>query len=148
MPPTLVVCVGNRFRRDDGAGPEAAARLRPVLSSDTRLVVCDGNVVALLDDWREAESVVIIDATSSGRPPGTIETFDPHEGPLPATFSRSSTHAFGVAQALELARTLGRLPPRVIVYGIEGVDFMPGEGLSPRVAAAVSEVVSRVATLA
>jgi hydrogenase maturation protease len=141
-----VICVGNRFRRDDGAGLEAAARLRPVLTSDTRLVVCEGNVVALLDDWREAQDVVIIDATSSGRAPGTIQTFDPHTGPLPATFSRSSTHAFDVAQALELARALGRLPPRVIVYGIEGVDFAPGEGLSSCVDAAVSDVVSRLAT--
>ena len=34
----------------------------------------------------------------------------------------SSTHALGLAEAMELARALGRLPP-VIVYGIEGKTF-------------------------
>ena len=64
--------------------------------------------------------------------------------PLPAVFSRSSTHSFGVAEAVELARALGRLPARVVVFGIEGRDFTPGEGLSPDVDAAVDEVVRRV----
>ena len=146
-PSTVVICVGNRFRRDDGAGPKAAERLQPLLTGGTRLEVCDGNVAALLDDWHDAERVIIVDVTSSGSAPGTIRTFDPYEGPLPALFSRSSTHAFGVAQALELARALGRLPARVVVFGIEGADFTPGEGLSPCVDAAVSELVGRVAML-
>ncbi len=59
-------------------------------------------------------------------------------------FSRSSTHSFGVAEAVELARALGRLPARIVVFGIEGRDFAQGEGLSPDVDAAVDEVVRRV----
>ena len=43
----------------------------------------------------------------------------------PASF-RSSTHAFGVGDAVELARALGRLPRRVVVYGVEGADFAAG----------------------
>jgi hydrogenase maturation protease len=65
--------------------------------------------------------------------------------PETSAFSRSSTHSFGVAEAVELARALGRPPARVVVFGIEGRDFTPGEGLSPDVGAAVDEVVRRVA---
>jgi hydrogenase maturation protease len=36
------------------------------------------------------------------------------------------------------------LPNRLVVYGIEGADFGLGEGLSPEVAAAVPQVVSRL----
>jgi hydrogenase maturation protease len=64
--------------------------------------------------------------------------------PLPAGVFRSSTHAFGVGDAVELARALGRLPRRVVVYGVEGAGFESGAPLSPAVAAAVDDVVSRL----
>lgn len=43
-----------------------------------------------------------------------------------------------------MARTLGRLPEHVVVFGIEGERFDLGEELSERVAAAVPEVVTAV----
>jgi hydrogenase maturation protease len=55
-----------------------------------------------------------------------------------------STHAFGVGEAIELARALGRLPRRVLVYGVEGREFAAGEGLSPAVAAAVEPLVAEL----
>src|SRR5215207_5591238 len=55
-----------------------------------------------------------------------------------------STHAFGVADAIELARTLGRLPARLEIYTIEGADFTAGAGLSPPVAAAVNALTRRI----
>jgi hydrogenase maturation protease len=64
--------------------------------------------------------------------------------PLPALFSRVSTHAFGVAEAIELARALGQLPPALVVYGVEGATFEAGAGLSAAVAAAVPQVVAQV----
>jgi hydrogenase maturation protease len=103
-----------------------------------------GDFPSLLDDWQGAEAVVLIDATSSGAEPGTICRYEAHARPLPAAFSRSSTHSFGVAEAIELARALGRLPPRLVVFGIEGRDFGPGIALSPDVDSAVDEVVRRV----
>ena len=68
----------------------------------------------------------------------------PTQQPIAREFFRFSTHAFGLAEAVELARALGRLPPRLIVYGIEGKSFEAGVGLSPEVGAAVQEVVERV----
>jgi hydrogenase maturation protease len=46
-----------------------------------------------------------------------------------------------VAEAIELARTLGELPPRMLVYGVEGADFAAGITLSLVVAGAVDTVV-------
>ena len=57
-------------------------------------------------------------------------------GPLPAR--TLSTHGFGVADAIELARSLGRLPERLDVYAIEGADFGHGDELTPAVAGAVA----------
>jgi len=141
---TLIVGAGNTFRRDDGAGLVIARRLRGTLPGDVRVLVKEGDFASLLDDWQGADAVVVIDATSSGSEPGTIRRYEAHERPLPSVFAPSSTHSFGVAEAVELARALGRLPARVVVFGIEGRDFAPGEGLSADVDAAVDEVVRRV----
>lgn len=139
----LVIGVGNPFRRDDAAGRIAVRRLRGRgVTVEAR--EHDGEGTSLMESWQGADVVVLIDATSSGGPPGTVHRFDGGAGPLPAVVRRDSTHAVGLPEALELARTLGRLPPRLIVYGIEGRAFDAGEGLSPEVERAVDEVVGRV----
>jgi hydrogenase maturation protease len=91
--------------------------------------------------WREADVAVVIDAVSSGAEPGTVHRFDATSAPLPARLRGStSSHALGLAEAIELGRTLGRLPGRLIVYGIEGERFEAGTELTPAVAAAVEAV--------
>ena len=143
-PSTVIVGAGNTFRRDDGAGLAAARRLRGTLSDDIPVLIKEGDCASLLDDWQDADAVVAIDAMSSGSEPGTIRRYDAHERPLPSVFSRSSTHAFGIAEAIELARALGRLPQTTIVYGIEGANFDTGETLSSAVEAAAARVADAV----
>jgi hydrogenase maturation protease len=57
-----------------------------------------------------------------------------------------SGHAFGLAQVIELARALGRLPPSLVIYAIEGRQFAPGSLPSARVRRAV-RVVERMLLL-
>ena len=97
-----------------------------------------------MEAWEGAALVLLIDATRSGSPPGTIHRFDAHAEPLPSRFFHYSTHAFSVAEAVELARALDQLPPRLIVYGIEGKNYTAGEGLSPEVEKAADSVIPRV----
>jgi hydrogenase maturation protease len=111
---------------------------------DIRVLARDGDFVSLLDDWQGADAVVLIDAMSSESMPGTIRRYDAHDQGLPSAFARSSTHAFGLPEAIELARALGRLPLRIVVFGIEGRDFTAGAGLSPDVDRAIDEVVRLV----
>jgi len=100
----------------------------------------EGECSPLVDLWSGFESVVLVDACASGAAPGTVLRFSADDAPLPARGMRSSTHAFGVPEAIELGRSLGRLPASVQVIAVEGLDFGPGEGLSPPVAAAVAAV--------
>lgn len=129
----LVIGVGNAARGDDAAGLITARRLGGLEH--------EGDPVALLEVWRDAEMAVVIDAVSSGVEPGTVHRFDATAAPLPAQVrGSSSTHALGLAEAIELGRTLGRLPRQLIVYGIEGERFEVGGELTPAVAAAVEAV--------
>jgi hydrogenase maturation protease len=97
-----------------------------------------------MEAWAAAQQVIIIDATASGAAPGTIHRLDAQAQPIPAEFFHYSTHDFGVAEAIEMARVLGRLPASLIIYGIEGSTFDFGAELTPAVAQAVPEVVQRI----
>ena len=143
MSDTLVIGLGNSWRGDDGAGPAVARSLRDEVPA--RVHVYEGEPVGLIEDWASADAVIVVDAVSSGAPPGTIHRLDPLAEPIPAALSQGSTHAFGLAETIELARALDRLPPRLTVYGIEGERFTAGEELSGRVRAAVDELVGELA---
>jgi hydrogenase maturation protease len=144
MPAALIVGVGQPLRRDDAAGLAASRRLQAAAGPAVRIVTCESDCTALVDMFTGVDVAIIVDAMSSKRAPGTIHRFEAHAGPLPTACSRSSTHAFGVAEAVELARALGQLPPRVIIFGIEGADFGFGDGLSPAIDTAVDEVVTQI----
>ena len=102
--------------------------------------VYEGEPVGLIEEWTGADGVIVVDAVSSGAPAGTIHRLDPLSAPIPAALSQGSTHAFGLAETIELARALDRLPDRLLVYGIEGERFEAGDELSPPVSAAVDAV--------
>jgi hydrogenase maturation protease len=139
----LVIGVGNRYRSDDRAGLEVARRLHGAGTFEVR--ESEGEPLGLIDVWEGADAAIVVDAVSSGAAPGTIHRLDASAKALPANIGGApSTHAVGLGEAIELGRTLGRLPGKLIVYGIEGERFNAGEELSPRVAAAVEEVVERV----
>ena len=137
----LIIGIGNEYRGDDAVGLIVARRLKERLADSVIVLEQSGDGAALMEAWRGAETVIIIDAVMSGAAPGTIHRFDASAQPLPKGAFRCSTHAFGVAEAIELARALGDLPQRLVVYGIEGKNFAAGVGLSAEVEKAAGETV-------
>ncbi len=97
-----------------------------------------------MEAWKGADAVILIDAARSGAPPGTIHRLDPIRQPLRTGMFQDSTHAFSIPQAIELGRALNQLPPRIVVYGIEGRDFSAGTKISPEVQAALPEVAAQI----
>jgi hydrogenase maturation protease len=140
----VVIGVGNTFGGDDAAGLAAVEQLAARLPAGVRVTACEQEPSRLVDTWQGASAAVVVDAVSSGAEPGTVHRFDASTEPVPARAFRSSTHAFGVGEAIELSRALGRLPERVLVYGIEAAEFQPGAGLSRAVDAALGDVVDAV----
>jgi hydrogenase maturation protease len=140
----VVIGGGNPYRGDDAAGLAVAARLRDRAPAGVTVVECEQEPTRLLDAWEAADVALVVDAAASGAPPGTVHRFDGAAGAVPERVFRSSTHAFGVGDAVELARALDRLPPRLVVYGVEGADFTAGAPLSGPVADAVERVAAQV----
>jgi len=140
----VVLGVGNEYRGDDAVGLAVVRALEGRVAAGVALLEVEQEPTRLLDAWAGADVALVVDAAASGAPPGTVHRFDASDDPVPARVFRSSTHAFGVGDAVELARTLGRLPRRIVVFGIEGADFGAGAPLSDAVAAAVDAVAAGI----
>jgi hydrogenase maturation protease len=141
----LVVGVGNIFRGDDGAGPAVASRLRDLVLPSVTVLEQSGEGTTLMAAWEGKAYVIVVDAMQSGTEPGTVHRLDVTNKPIPAQFSTHfSGHAFGVAGAVEMARLLGSMPHQLVVYGIEGLDFATGQGLSDAVERGVATAVTQI----
>ncbi len=144
-PRIIVLCIGNPDRGDDAAG-RAVARALGASLRDVEIIDEDGEATRVLARLEGADAAYIVDACVSGAELGEIRRFDASAGPLPRAAFGASTHDFGLAEALDLARALGVLPSRCVVYAIEGGTFDIGAPMSPAVAAAVDIVADRLRT--
>lgn len=140
----VIVGVGTMYAGDDAVGLIVAERLRDRRPERATVILHGGEGASLLALLEGTEAAIVVDAMHSGAAPGAVRRFDVSERRLPARAFRHSTHAFGVADAVELGHAMQQLPSRFIVYGIEGQSFGAGDRLSAEVEAAVPLVVERV----
>src|SRR5262245_55962910 len=111
----LIIGIGNEYRGDDAVGLIVARQLKERLADSVMVLEQSGDGAALIEASRGAEAVIIIDAVMSDAAPGKIHRFDANRRSIPKDAVRCSTHAFGVAEAIELSRALGELPGILIV---------------------------------
>lgn len=144
--PTLaLIGLGNRYRSDDGVGTLVADRA----AREARLpieAVSPADTTDLVDVWAGSDLAVVVDATRSGSPPGTVRCVELRgaELTLPTV---TSSHSLGLCAALRISRLLGTAPRRVVLIGVEGSRFEPGERLSAAVDEAVPVAVEAVVRL-
>lgn len=125
-PAIRILGIGSPFG-DDKLGWEVITALRQSLQQSSliqrlpahqiSLATCDRPGSRLLELMQGADLVVLIDAVSSDAPVGTLlrlqgEQIETADGLL-------SSHGFGVASALALAKALNALPARVVLWGVE-----------------------------
>jgi hydrogenase maturation protease len=141
----LVLCIGNSDRGDDGVGAAVAEALDGRLPAGTELVTRGGDMLALVEDWAGFDTLICVDAAAPMGEPGRIHRIDLASEELPPGMVALSSHAFGLGEAIALARTLGLAPRRIVVYAVEGESFETGAPMSERVAAAAAPAAKRVA---
>lgn len=136
----LVICCGNADRGDDGAGLLVAHLL-----AESGIEVLEHSLdgLALIEAWSGAERAILVDAVVTGAAPGTIIRVS-GESARVLRHDIGLTHSFGVADAIELARELGRMPKRLEIIGIEGSRFEPGTEPAPVVAESAARVASQI----
>lgn len=132
-----ILGVGSPFG-DDRFGWAAAEALRdsPLMTRDSSgwigISILDRPGALLPAHWQGADVVILLDAVRSGSAPGTRHGLDARA--FPDAGVMCSSHGFGVASAIGLARALGNMPSRLLLRGVEADLSWPNPGLSPVVA--------------
>jgi len=129
----LLIGVGNEYRSDDGLGVCVAREIRRRLHDGVRVAEQSGEGTSLMASWSGAAHVLVVDAMVSGESAGTLHRLNAIEERIPKHLFNSSSHTFGVAEAIEMARELNELPQSLVLYGIEAESLEPGVGLSESV---------------
>jgi hydrogenase maturation protease len=144
-----IIGCGNLDRGDDAAGVLVARRLHAlgVEPLGVEILEQSGESFSLMDCWIGFEYVILVDATAPSGTAGQIRVWNVHADAWPEDVFPCSTHAFGVREAVELARALNRLPQTLLIYGIEGKQFSFGTPLSPEVDRAVGSVAQQLLEL-
>jgi len=139
----VVIGVGNPYRRDDGLGPAVLDRLRGRHLAGVVLATSLGETTELLDLWHGADLAIVVDAIRAAPAhPGRVHRLtvvDP-----PGERSRAA-HGLDLGEAVELARVLGRMPARLVLYAVEAADVGHGTGLTPAVSQAAARVADEIA---
>ena len=143
-----VIGVGSAFG-DDAVGLAVVEVLaRRQLPAQITVARCERpmpDLLDALDALDEIEGIVLVDATRSGAPIGSVRQLCAEE----VTRARAtSSHGFGVASALLLAQTLGCPATRVEWVGIEAGPRRWGDPLSAAVAGALPEAAALALRLA
>ncbi len=140
----VLIGVGNLHRGDDGAGIEVARRARKRVPKGVTVIESPGDAAHLMESWDGRKAAIVVDAASPRGAPGSVLRLEAHGEPLKSGLFAATTHDLGVEHAVELARALGRLPGRVVLYGVEGRTFGHAQPMSREVAEALDGVVDAV----
>jgi len=130
MKPVRIIGVGSPAGDDQAGWWTIEAFDRDVSRSPAMMArICtmalDRPGINLVNLMQGAQRVFLIDAVQSRSPPGTIYRLSIAE--LAAWEETVSSHGFGVAMALHLARELNALPKALSLYGI-GIESAAAGG--------------------
>ena len=136
--------VGNEYRQDDGVGIFIARQLGLLHLPGARAAETPRDTTRLMNLWQGADIVFVFDAVYSGGTAGAVYRLEAVKESLADDLFQLSTHALGIAQAVELSRVLSQLPAELIIFGIEGKNFGQGQGLSLPCRRSVMQVIRLV----
>lgn len=137
----LVIGYGNPLRADDGFGWQVAQQLAASLPADVARVLAVHQLTPeLAEEVGRASLVVFVDAHAGGRAGQVVIRSLIADTEQLSTFS----HHVGAPVVLGLAGTLFEACPPAVMVSVGGDDFGYGVGLSPAVAATLSDVLERV----
>ena len=134
-PPMLVLGLGNILMQDEGIGVAVVDRLQQHFKVSDQVELLDGGTsgMTLLDDLRNRQQVIVVDAVRTGNEPGSIVVLRGEE--IPAFFkSKVSPHQLALSDVLAVLTMTDEQPGEITVIGIEPISLETHMGLSEEVA--------------
>jgi len=145
---TKIIAVGNSLYGDDGVGEGVLNALTDIPELEN-VELIDGatDALGLIDYFVDTDHVIIIDAASMDKKPGTIAVFDADQVNLMIKSDHLSLHGISLAETFEIAKYAKSLPGKITIVGIEPQQLTVAAGLSEPVAQAIPEAVSKIIEL-
>lgn len=141
----LVVGLGNILLKDDGVGVRCVEYLRSQgLVRDFKVIEGATLGFDLLEEMKEFDRVVLVDAVDMGKEPGYIASFGAEELLKIVGEKKFSLHEFSLVDVIQLGKQLGYRLDKVRIVGIQPKEIGHGDRLSKTVEEKLSELAGRV----
>jgi hydrogenase maturation protease len=136
--------VAERLADDPGIGTESVAKGTKISNHPPGIIVRQAKSPSELLDWLDGmDRLVICDACRGLGRVGELRSWRWPDHEL-ADVSWSGTHDLSLPAVLALADRLGRLPPRVTIWSVEGASIGALAAVSPEVAEALPNLVEQI----
>ncbi|HEY70729.1 MAG TPA: hydrogenase maturation protease [Anaerolineae bacterium] len=141
---TLVLSLGNPIRHDDGVGAAIIQRLAGEVSlpPDVKLLDAEMPGLEIILLTQQFQRLILIDAADLG-----LEAGEWVRIPLAASQVQlrceehlTSSHAFGLAEALSFGWAMKLLPSEILFYGVQPEELSWSFGLSESVSRVVDAI--------
>jgi hydrogenase maturation protease len=142
----LIGGIGNVLLGDDGVGPYVVRLLDSLYDFDEQVELADLGTPALdlTHQIVGLRALILVDSVSSDEPAGTIHLYRKEDILQITPAERLDPHSPALSECLATAEMLGASPEHVLLVGISGKIYEPGEALSDEVQAAVQRAVDVV----
>jgi len=140
-PPVLVLGLGNLLLGDDGVGLRLLNALEEEFDPSGGVEFLDGGTqgLALIGYLADREAVLVLDAMSLGRPPGTVHVLRGADLERFRAQRATTAHEGNALELFETARMLGYQWVELAAVGVEPRSIRTGIGLTAEVESAVDE---------
>lgn len=138
---TVVLGVGNVIRSDDGVGVHAARVLQADARVPAGVTILDGGTLGLelIPYVSDASRVLVLDAVTFGKPPGTLTRMAGKE--LLGISGGWTAHQLGVADLIATLALVSTVSQDIVVLGVQPANTDWGTCLSPEIQAALAPLV-------
>ncbi len=141
----LVLGLGNIFCGDDGIGSIIAESLSQNLHEQNVDIIDGGTIgIGLLYLFEDYTDLIIIDAVDTDTEPGDVLFFCLEELTAFGLEQKMSVHQSGLLELLHFAKALGKLPPRIRIFGIQIGQISFENGLSEQLKFKLGEIEKKV----
>ena len=147
MRTALIGGIGNVLLGDDGVGPYILRLLdsRYRFGDDVELADLGTPALDLTHQIVGLRSLILIDSVASDEDaPGTVVLYRKEDIMSIAPTERLDPHSPALSECLLTAEMLGASPEQVLLVGIVGSTYEPGEPMSPPVRQCVEEAIQAI----
>lgn len=146
MKRALIGGIGNVLLADDGIGPYVIRILESLYDFGENVATADLGTPALdlTHQIVGLHALILVDSVASDDPAGTLLLYRKEDILRETPGQRFDPHSPALSECLMTAEMLGSMPLHVLLVGVAGKCYEPGQPMSPAVRQSVGRVIDAI----